>query len=577
MRPELRIADNFSFPIELVTSTQAILARKRSGKSYTASVEAEEMLENGQQIAVIDPTSAWYGLRSSADGNGPGYPVVVFGGDHADAPLDFRSGKQMARALVDHRFSAIFDVGSWETEEQITFAFAFASELLRINRAAMHLFIDEADTFAPQLLESREQKKCLGAMSRLVKQGGIKGIGVTMITQRSADINKKLLSQIDILTVLRMSAPDDLVPPIKWIAANVDPEYAKEVERALPRLGVGKAYICSNLTGRGEYVEVRQRRTFNSGATPKPGEKRSEPSVLAPIDIQKLGREIAASVEEQKKSDPEELKRRIADLEREVVAAENKGNEGREQMLVQQIQEMETELADARAKLAAYGGAESDIRALHGALAALVGQTERIVALFDGTPIAPEPVRPQRYDLTAHNAPCLPQPPPALAPARIASRGTAMPKACRAILTALAQHGHCSKSRIAAITGYSVGGGGFNNAISECRTKGWISGSDPLAATREGLAALGPVEPLPTGQQLLAMWNGKLGKAEREILNALARSRSGISKHTLAEVTGYAADGGGFNNAISRLRTLELVEGKGELRLTPDFAQAVRA
>lgn len=51
---KLRIGkDGFTLPLELVTSTQAILARKRSGKSYTASVEAEELLEHKQQIAVI--------------------------------------------------------------------------------------------------------------------------------------------------------------------------------------------------------------------------------------------------------------------------------------------------------------------------------------------------------------------------------------------------------------------------------------------------------------------------------------------------------------------------------------------
>ena len=60
--------NGFSLPIELVTSTQAILARKRSGKSYTASVQAEELLRHKQQIAAINPTGAWRGLRSSQPG-----------------------------------------------------------------------------------------------------------------------------------------------------------------------------------------------------------------------------------------------------------------------------------------------------------------------------------------------------------------------------------------------------------------------------------------------------------------------------------------------------------------------------
>lgn len=58
----------FALPIELVTSTQAILARKRSGKSYTASIQAEELRRHKQQIAAIDPTGAWWGLRSLATG-----------------------------------------------------------------------------------------------------------------------------------------------------------------------------------------------------------------------------------------------------------------------------------------------------------------------------------------------------------------------------------------------------------------------------------------------------------------------------------------------------------------------------
>ena len=54
---QLRIGKHgFALPIELVTSTQAILARKRSGKSYTASVQTEELLRHKQQIATIDPT-----------------------------------------------------------------------------------------------------------------------------------------------------------------------------------------------------------------------------------------------------------------------------------------------------------------------------------------------------------------------------------------------------------------------------------------------------------------------------------------------------------------------------------------
>lgn len=107
---KLHISDTLSLPLEFVTSTQAILAKKRVGKSYTASVQAEELLKLGQQICAIDPTGAWSGLKSSADGKHPGFPIVVFGGERGDVPLEETAGEIIATSLVEQRFSAILDV-----------------------------------------------------------------------------------------------------------------------------------------------------------------------------------------------------------------------------------------------------------------------------------------------------------------------------------------------------------------------------------------------------------------------------------------------------------------------------------
>jgi hypothetical protein len=48
-----------------------------------------------------------------------------------------------------------------------------------------------------------------------------------------------------------------------------------------------------------------------------------------------------------------------------------------------------------------------------------------------------------------------------------------------------------------------------------------------------------------------------------------------LSKDELAERAGYAASGGGFNNALGRLRTLELIDGSGMLQLTDAFGEAI--
>lgn len=71
----------FNAPVELITSTNIALGQRGSGKTHAGSVMAEEMLKAGQPPVIYDPTGAWWGLKSSADGKAPGYPVVIFGGD----------------------------------------------------------------------------------------------------------------------------------------------------------------------------------------------------------------------------------------------------------------------------------------------------------------------------------------------------------------------------------------------------------------------------------------------------------------------------------------------------------------
>jgi hypothetical protein len=67
--------------------------------------------------------------------------------------------------------------------------------------------------------------------------------------------------------------------------------------------------------------------------------------------------------------------------------------------------------------------------------------------------------------------------------------------------------------------------------------------------------------------------NAGLGKAERKILNALAQYPQGRSKKQLALLTIYSSNGGGFNNALGRLRTLELIEGSREIKASDHLFQ----
>src|SRR5438105_7183622 len=106
----LPVSPELSLPLEVVTETLGILARKRVGKSNAAVVLAEEMFDAGLPWVAIDPKGDWWGVRASGDGKGPGLPVVVFGGEHGDVPLDPGAGALIADLVVEQRLTCVLDI-----------------------------------------------------------------------------------------------------------------------------------------------------------------------------------------------------------------------------------------------------------------------------------------------------------------------------------------------------------------------------------------------------------------------------------------------------------------------------------
>jgi len=71
----LRIATNYTLPLDAATRRMAILAMSGAGKSNAAVVLAEAMFDAGIPWVAIDPKGDWWGVRSSKSGKGPGLPI----------------------------------------------------------------------------------------------------------------------------------------------------------------------------------------------------------------------------------------------------------------------------------------------------------------------------------------------------------------------------------------------------------------------------------------------------------------------------------------------------------------------
>jgi DNA helicase HerA-like ATPase len=137
-------------PDAVLTQHIVALGKTRSGKSSTMRLLVERLLDADKPVCVIDPKGDWWGLKSSADGTRAGYPVMIFGGEHADWPLNEHAGAPVAELLATGNRPAIIDLGGWMVGERTRFFIRFASTFFQFTCGPHWLVIDEIHNFAPQ-------------------------------------------------------------------------------------------------------------------------------------------------------------------------------------------------------------------------------------------------------------------------------------------------------------------------------------------------------------------------------------------------------------------------------------------
>lgn len=529
----------------------AIVGGTGSGKSYTARGLAERVLGRGGRLGVIDPTGVWHGLRVRADGR-PGFPVVIFGGERSDVPLLETAGRVIAHAVATTHQSWVIDTAALKTKAaERRFMLDFLDALFETNREDITLIVDEADRFSPQRM-SPEVARLHERMEEIVRRGRVKGFTPWLITQRPASLNKDVLSQATAYISMRLTGSHDRKALEDVIEGQADKTTAKAIYDAMPRHKVGSGLVWAPQQDILTPVQFPKIQTADTMRAPKPGERISD-KALPPIDLGKLKEQLATVEAEAKANDPRALKAEVTRLTREL-AAKPRAEAPPGALQAQYEKGYRRGRIEASAELRSiYGDRIREATALLSAPVPAVAQD------VPPAPRQPPPVR-------AAPVPRVPR-------AAVNGTGGPLPKAERLILTVLAQRQpeRVPVDRVAAIAGYSAGGGGFNNSLSALRSKGYIEQGHPLMITGEGLEALGDYDPLPTGPDLLRHWTGRLGKAERSALEAVAELGGEASKDRIAQHAGYAVDGGGFNNALSRLRTLGLIEGSGTLRLHEDL------
>jgi hypothetical protein len=552
-----------NLPDEILDADIAILGRKGTGKSFTAKGLVERLLNLKRRVLVLDPLSHWYGLRTSASGERPGYPVAIFGGVHGDIPLDPAAAVPMADILARENVPAVIDIADLSKTAQQAFLLKFLHQLRRMNTEALTIVLEEADVFAPQNPLNDDSKALHAEIDWIVRRGRFKGFRVIAVTQRPARLSKDVLTQCSTLIAHKMPAPQDRAAVKDWIDANGDRELGRQVLDSLPQLPVGVGWVWAIDEGFLERVEFPRIRTLDTSATPKAGEARIEPKTLAEVDlsaIRKALEKAPAATAGKPSVSPKMLLQAQEEAIRKQAFAEGLA-EGRRQF----AEELMGRIGKVEGAVEDWKGLLRDAMRREPQLAKNGSEPAKSV---ENKPI-PAP-KPQNVNLSDGEL----QRRRTIVTAENSGRCATGPQ--MKILNALAWLARLgmssvSRSQVAWLAGYSAGSGNFGNLLSQCRTLGWIEypSDSHVMLTPSGYSiASHPPEP-PTSQDLQRMVRDKLTGPQWSLLEKLIVSYPNpLSRENLGQFTGYSHTSGNFGNLLSQLKTAGFIEypTKGEVR-----------
>ncbi|BDC19505.1 DUF87 domain-containing protein [Acidianus sp. HS-5] len=225
---------DLGFPLsssELVRKCIAILGIRGSGKSNTAKVLGKELIREGFPLIVIDPDGE-YDFQEALR-------IDNFNLDPEFAVKD----------VLERKRSIIIDMNEWN-DEAFNFLFKFLDifwNLSKKYKANVFLVLEEAHEFIPQ----GERTKISEEITRVALRGRKRGIGMIMISQRSARVNKDVLTQSEIYFLHKVVHPVDFK-----VYREILPLKAREVSDTVKSLDVGEALFYMN--GRVEKVKIRK-------------------------------------------------------------------------------------------------------------------------------------------------------------------------------------------------------------------------------------------------------------------------------------------------------------------------------
>jgi hypothetical protein len=570
-------------PKTVLDQHTVILGKTRSGKSSTMRLLVERLLDDKKPVCIIDPKGDWWGIKSSADGKRAGYEVVIFGGKHADVPINQHSGKVVGELVATGNRPALIDLGGWMVGERTRFFIDFASTLFTRTHGHRWLCIDEAHNFAPQgKVHDPDAGMSLHWANRLASEGAGKGVVLVSASQRPQKVHKDYLTSHETLIAKRVIHPLDRGAMKDWIDGCGDPAKGKEVLDSLAGLQRSEGWVWSPEIDFGpKRVTFPMFSTYDSFAV-QTGAADRKLKGWASVDLDEVKSKLASVVEEARANDPKALRAEVTKLKAElakvprdagklVASAAKDAITAAEKRGFEQARKKFGPAVDRAFKkhfsemLSVVDRALVEMRNEVGeALLGIKGTIPGIEIAFE-----PSAAPAQQIARPAQQKMAPVQRPAAAALAGDGSYTGPQMKVLRSLAMWLAL-GHPAPTRemVAAVAGYKPSTGNYNNLIGGLVTAGTVGkpGTGLLSLQVSGIADMTADE----GREMLV---GTLSGPQRKIVAALIGAGA-KSREQLAADTGYQPSTGNFNNLLGSLNTIGVTHkpAQGHVALS-DWAQ----
>jgi hypothetical protein len=220
-----------------------ILGTAGSGKTHAGKFIAENLMDAGIPVVVIDPLGNWRGLNTCKDQNATPYNIVVVGKD-GDVALDVDTIEEVMRMAMVNRLSVVIDLydrdnlDNWhEIVSKAMFVLLYENKEYGLR----HVIIEESAEFIGQQAKKTESSVVIEKMARMA--GNVK-VGMTFINQTSEQLSKAVLKLCDGKILGRQTESNTLNTIRKWMGES-GVANAREIAEGLPSLKAGQFWVWS--------------------------------------------------------------------------------------------------------------------------------------------------------------------------------------------------------------------------------------------------------------------------------------------------------------------------------------------